>query len=319
MSNARSIIQTKGPILALAGFALILGYNWVVMKVGVADLPPFVFAAARAVLGAATLFTVLIVLRRSLRPPEIRHTLIVGLLQTTGMVALATWAVVSGPSGKTAVLVNSMPLWIPLFASPILGERIGMRWSAIALGVLGLVLMIDPRHGTGWLSDVAAVVAAVAWAAAIVVTKHLQRKSAFDPMTFTAWQVLLGSIPLVAIALVFHAGPHVLSTQSVLAVAYNGVLATGLAFVLFAYAMKSLSVTIAGAGGLSIPVIGVAAAWWQLGERPGGLEWAGMACILGALALMASPLPKVEGRERMRGLFKPGAHDADDHQVPQHG
>jgi drug/metabolite transporter (DMT)-like permease len=301
-------MRTKaGPILALAAFAVILGYNWVVMKVGVADIPPFVFAAARAVLGAFTLFAVLIVLRRPLRPPEIRHTLIVGLLQTTAMVGLATWAVVSGPSGKTAVLVNSMPLWIPLFAWPILGERIGMRWSAIALGVLGLVLMIDPRHGTGWLSDLAAVCGAVAWAAAIVVTKQLERRagSAFDPLNFTAWQVLLGSLPLVVIAAVFHAGPLIPTTQAVLAVAYNGVLATGLAFVLFAYAMKSLSVTIAGAGGLSIPVIGVAAAWWQLGERPAGLEWAGMACILGALALMASPLPTLGSRERMRGLFKP--------------
>lgn len=301
-------MKTKAvPILALAGFAFILGYNWVVMKVGVADLPPFVFAAARAVLGAVTLFAVLFALRRPLHPPEIRHTLLVGVLQTTAMVGLATWAVVSGPSGKTAVLVNSMPLWIPLFASPILGERIGLRWASITLGLLGLMLMIDPRHGTGWLSDLAAVAGAVSWAAAIVVTKHLQRKAEFDPLTFTAWQVLLGSFPLVAIAIVFHAGPLVLTTQSLLAVAYNGVLATGLAFVLFAYAMKTLSVTIAGAGGLSIPVIGVAAAWWQLGERPGGLEWAGMACILGALALMASPWPSVEGRERLLGLLRKGA------------
>jgi drug/metabolite transporter (DMT)-like permease len=200
-----------------------------------------------------------------------------------------------------------MSLWIPLFALPILGERIGVRWSAIALGVLGLVLMIDPRHGTSWLSDLAAVCSAVCWAAAVVVTKHLQRSSGFDPLSFTAWQVLFGSLPLVAIAIAFHAGPLVLTTQSVLAVAYNGVLATGLAFVLFAYAMKSLSVTIAGAGGLSIPIIGVAAAWWQVGERPSGLEWAGMACIVGALALMASPLQALSSRERLLGLFRKGA------------
>lgn len=296
-----------GPILALAAFAFILGYNWVVMKVGVADVPPFVFAALRGVLGAATLFVALVAMRRSLRPPEIRHTIVAGLLQTTAMVGLATWAVVSAPPGKTAVLVNSMPLWIPLFALPILGERIGMRWGAIVLGLLGLVLMIDPRHGTSWPSDLAAVGAAICWAAAVVVTKHLQRSFTFDPLSFTAWQVLFGSLPLVAIALAFHAGPLVLTTQSVLAIAYNGVLATGLAFVLFAYAMKSLSVTIAGAGGLSIPIIGLGAAWWQVGERPGGLEWAGMACIIGALALMASPLQPTASRQRLLGLFRRGA------------
>jgi drug/metabolite transporter (DMT)-like permease len=46
-----------------------------------------------------------------------------------------------------------------------------------------------------------------------------------------------------------------------------------------------------------------AAAWWQLGERPTGLEWGGMACILGALALMSSPLPALSGHERLFGLL----------------
>jgi drug/metabolite transporter (DMT)-like permease len=283
-------MKKLAPILALAVFALVLGYNWVVMKVGVAYVPPFVFAAARALLGAATLFAVMLVMRRPLGPPELRHTIIVGLLQTTGMLALATWAVVSGPSGKTAVLVNSMPLWIPLFAWPLLGERIGARWAAIVLGVIGLALMIDTRNVTNWLSDLAGVAAAVSWAAAAVVTKQAQRNEAFDPLSFTAWQVLAGSIPLTVIALAVPHGPVVMSTLAILAIAYNGVLATGLAFVLFAYAIKQLPASIAGAGSLSIPIIGVAAAWVQLGERPAGLEWAGMVCVLGALVLMARPL-----------------------------
>lgn len=206
------------------------------------------------------------------------------------MLALATWAVVSGPSGKTAVLVNSMPLWIPLFAWPLLGERIGARWAAIVLGVVGLALMIDPRDGTNWLSDASGVAAAVCWAAAAVVTKQAQRSAAFDPLSFTAWQVLAGSIPLTLIALAVHHGPVILSTPAILAVAYNGVLATGLAFVLFAYAIKQLPASIAGAGSLSIPIIGVAAAWVQLGERPTDLEWAGTICVVGALVLMARPL-----------------------------
>ena len=153
------------------------------------------------------------------------------------MLALATWAVVSGPSGKTAVLVNSMPLWIPLFAWPLLGERVGARWAALVLGALGLALMIDPRNPTGWLSDVSGLCAAVCWAAAVVVTKRAQRDAGFDPLSFTAWQVLIGSIPLVAIALTVHGARVDITMASLLVVAYNGVLATGLAFVLFAYAI----------------------------------------------------------------------------------
>jgi len=111
-------MSKAGPVLALAAFAFILGYNWVVMKVGVAEVPAFVFAASRAVLGAATLFAVLIVMRRPLRPPEIRHTISPDCCKR-----LRWWVGDLGrrlcSPGKTAVLVNSMSLWIPLFALPI--------------------------------------------------------------------------------------------------------------------------------------------------------------------------------------------------------
>jgi drug/metabolite transporter (DMT)-like permease len=290
MNAIQTPVSRLAPTLALAVFALVLGYNWVVMKVGVAAISPFTFAAARALIGAATLFAVMLAMRRPLGPPALRPTIVVGLLQTTAMLALATWAVVSGPSGKAAVLVNSMPLWIPLFAWPLLGERVGARWAAIVLGALGLVLMIDPRSPGDLLSDVSGFCAAVAWAAAAVVTKGAQRDRAFDSLSFTAWQVLIGSIPLVVLALIVHGGPIVITTASLLAVAYNGVLATGLAFVLFAYAINQLPASIAGAGSLSIPVIGVAAAWLQLGERPSALEWSGILCVVGALILMTHPI-----------------------------
>jgi len=40
------LISTLAPTPAPAVLALVLGYNWVVMKAGVADIPPFAFAAA---------------------------------------------------------------------------------------------------------------------------------------------------------------------------------------------------------------------------------------------------------------------------------
>ena len=297
---------TFGPVLAVSLYALFLGYNWVVMKIGLASIPPYAYAAGRAVLGAATLFAVMVVLRRSLRPPPTPwHTVVVGLLQTTGMLLLTTLTVASGAAGKAAVLVASMPLWIPLFAWPVLGERIGSRWSAIALGLLGIVLMVDPLHGTTWSSDAEGFCAALLWAAGVVLTRHAGQRVSFDPISFTAWQILIGSIPLVVLALVLR--EHVvLTTSGVLAVAFTGILATGLAFALFAYAMKYLPAPVAGAGALSIPIIGVVASSLQLGERPSVLEWAGMACIVAALILMAGFF---RPRRTMHALFhRSGAH-----------
>ena len=41
-------------------------------------------------------------------------------------------------------------------------------------------------------------------------------------------------------------------------------------------------------GTLAVPVVGVAASWLQLGERPSAMEAAGMALIIAALAVLAA-------------------------------
>jgi hypothetical protein len=69
---------------ALFVLALIWGYNWVVMKVGLAYSQPFTFATLRTFLGAVVLFLLLVVLRRPLRPRALGLTAALGLLQTGG-------------------------------------------------------------------------------------------------------------------------------------------------------------------------------------------------------------------------------------------
>jgi drug/metabolite transporter (DMT)-like permease len=69
------------------------------------------------------------------------------------------------------------------------------------------------------------------------------------------------------------------------------VLANALAWFLWLYALRVLSAGRAGIGTLAIPVIGVAAAALQLGERVSPLEAAGMVLIAGALAVGAFLAP----------------------------
>ena len=86
-------------VLALALLAVIWGYNWVVMKVGLDYVRPLPFAALRTSLSVLPLGLLLIVLRRPLRPPPVGWTMVVGLLQTTGFVGLLMWALESGGAG----------------------------------------------------------------------------------------------------------------------------------------------------------------------------------------------------------------------------
>ncbi len=55
---------------------------------------------------------------------------------------------------------------------------------------------------------------------------------------------------------------------------------------LWLFGLRRLSAGAAGIATLATPVIGVTAAWVQLGERPSAGEAAGMALIIGALTIV---------------------------------
>jgi drug/metabolite transporter (DMT)-like permease len=275
--------------LALALLALIWGYNWVVMKIGLEYAQPFAFSALRTFLGALSLFVLLLVLRRPLRPPPLAWTVAIGLLQTTGFVGLLMWALESGGAGKTSVLTYTMPFWLLLLAWAFLGERLrGVQWLAVALALCGLVLVLEPWSLEGTFSSALAVAGGFCWAASAVVVKRMQARHAVDVLSLTTWQMLLGSLPLVLIAALTWTGGPEWSWQFALALLYNVTLGNALAWFLWLYALRRLPAGAAGIATLATPVIGVTAAWIQLGERPSGGEAAGMALIIAALAIVTA-------------------------------
>jgi drug/metabolite transporter (DMT)-like permease len=280
----------KLAFIALAFLALIWGYNWVVMKVGISYAQPFTFAALRASLGALVLFPMVIILRRPLRPPAPRFTIALGVLQTTAFVGLTMWALQSGSAGRTSVLVYTMPFWVLLMAWPMLSERIkGAQWLAVCLAFAGLIFILRPWHLAGTLSSsLLAIAAGFCWGASAVLVKLMQRRHTVDLLSFTAWQMLIGAVPLIIVALLTFQVPPVWSGSFIAALAFNVLPANALAWLLWLYALRTLPAGTAGIGSLAIPVVGVLSAWIQLGERPNSFEAVGMLLIISALALLTA-------------------------------
>ena len=272
---------------ALFILTLIWGYNWVVMKLAVQFASPFQFAALRTFLGAIMLFLVLIMTKRPLALKEFPTMLLLGLLQTCGFTGLLIWALVSGGAGKTAVLAYTMPFWVMLFAWPMLGEKVqGWQWLAVALALFGIVLIFDPLHikGDGF-SMALALLSGISWAVSAIVSKKLhQRAPHLDLLNITAWPTLLGSIPIILLALVLPAPPIQWTQTFYLTIIYSIFLSGSLAWVLWLYALQRLPAGVASMASMLAPVIGVSAAWLQLGERPMPIELVGMLFI--ALALV---------------------------------
>ncbi len=278
---------------ALVALAVIWGYNWVVIKVGVRDASPFVFAACRTFGGGILLAIVTLCLRRPMRPQYPLQTFLIGFFQTACFVGLATWAVVSAGAGQVAMLAYTMPLWVSLIAWPVLGERIGVpQVIALLIAFAGVACMIGRLH-VNVLSDTLAVLAGITWAIGIVMTKRLQRKDRVDLFGLTMWQMLFGGAVLVAVALIAPSHATVWTPSYTFAVVYNIVIARALGYSLWIFALDVLPARDASMWTLPNPIIGALGAWLVLGEVPNRASLIGMGLIvLGLIVLTVADRAK---------------------------
>jgi drug/metabolite transporter (DMT)-like permease len=255
------------------------------MKSVLAYIGPLDFSALRYVIGTAVLFFVLWLRGESLAPTPWRDTLLIGLAQTAGFQTLVQLALVAGGAGKTALLAYTMPFWVIPLAWFFLGDRPAVQqWICIGLAAAGLLLVLEPWNGVGGaLSATLALAGGVCWAIGTVLAKRLFHNATISPLRLTAWQMLLGTIGLVVLALCTHERAVVWSPPLFAALAYNGLLSSGLAWALWLFVVQRLPADVAGLASLVTPLLGVGFAWMLLGERPDMAEAAGIVLMLAAL------------------------------------
>lgn len=281
--------HTKSAFVALIALALIWGYNWVVMKIAVRYAPPIEFAALRLLLGALVLFAVLIAMRKPLKPERPWEFLWIGIFQSGAFVGLVTWAVLSSGAGKVAVLSYTMPLWVAIAGWPLLGERLGkLQMAALGVALVGILLILDVWEAHGSLfADALALLAGVSWAIGVIVSKRVQREGSVDILSLTTWQMLFGGIFVGIAALLVPEHATQWTPVYIAALAYNVLGASALAYVLWVYVLQHLPARDASMGTLANPVVGIIAAWLQLGETPSAWEAAGMGLVVVSLAALA--------------------------------
>jgi drug/metabolite transporter (DMT)-like permease len=278
------------PGLALAVLSLVWGYNWVVSKIALGYAGPITFAALRFAI--APLCLVPMMLHRGTRLlPSPRHALIATVL---GVVLAANFAATFialriGGTGKTAMLVYTMPFWVLVLARIALKERLTtMQVPAVMFALAGLTALIAPwNRGAAIAPSLLAAGSGFSWAASVVYLKHLQHREEVSMLEQNFWQMLVAAA---ALGIAGVLSPEVAvrwHPTFVVALLFTAVVATGLGWMLFFYALRKLSAGMAGLGTLATPVIGVLSAWVQLGERPGSAEAVGMGLIAAGLGLLA--------------------------------
>lgn len=188
------------------------------------------------------------------------------------------------PLAETTAIVFLAPSLVTLAAGPLLGERVGrLRWSAVAVGFLGVLLVVRP--GAGLAPDGVAFAggAAVAFAAYQVMTRKLGLGE--NPLTTLFYTALVGSAAsTLALPWIWTLPP--LTTIDVLLVISLGVYGGVGHFLLIRAFREAPASTLA-------PIMYAQLGWATLaggavfGQWPDALGLAGIGVIAGAGVMIA--------------------------------
>ena len=284
-----SATETRRAWIVMALLILLWGYAWIAAKIALRYASPFDTSVVRVVFGSLFLLGFLMWSKSSWRPTHVKWLILIGVLQTAAFTMFNTLALASGEPGKTSVLVFTMPLWVIAFAWPVLGERIrGWQWLALLLALAGLVLILQPWNlKASLMGKLLAILAGICWAISVICAKYLHSRERVDIVSFTFWQMLIGTIPVILLERAVDTTSIQWNSTFVICALLIGVGATGLGWAMWLYVLHRLPAGTTSLSSLGVPVVAGVSSWLQLGERPGPLELPGMVLIGLALALVS--------------------------------
>ncbi len=189
--------------VAALGLAVLYAACFSAIKAGLPFAPPLRFAGLRALIAGLVLLALLPALGRRLVPARQSWGWVLALAVSTTTVAFAAMFLSPGQAGAgiASVLGNMQPVVVIALAAPFLGERLTRgKLAALGLGLLGVALIgssaLAASDAYGVTGPAFALLASVAVAAGTVLAKRMGAQP--NLVAIAAWQLILGSLPLLA-------------------------------------------------------------------------------------------------------------------------
>jgi drug/metabolite transporter (DMT)-like permease len=278
-------------LIAYLLVCVVWGSTYLAIRIGVADLPPFLFAGARffaagILLGGAVLATGG-QLPRSAR--EWKVLAIGGTFLLVGGNAIVVWAEQTMPSGLASVYVAAGPLWTALFDALVPGGKTRLTWKmgiGLLAGFLGICLLSGVTPGqlfsTEMRGPIALTLAASSWAMGSVYTKR--NTTSVSTYSAAAVQMTVAGALLLILGLgLGEAGAWHLTPAGAGSLAYLIFIGSLVGYTAFGYALRHASPTIVGTFAYVNPVVAVLLGWLILHEQVTARTLIAMAVILGAV------------------------------------
>jgi len=278
----------------LALLTLGWGLNWPMIKMALTGVPVWTFRALCVAAGAVGMFLIarLSGLRIAVPEGQWPGMLLTAFFNVTLWNIFIAYGVHLLPSGRSAILAYTMPLWVVLLSALFLHERITVRrLLGLTLGMGGMGLLIGGEFVGSRSSPAGAlfvVSAALSWAVGTVLMKRFP--ISLPTTSFTAWQLLLGGAPIMVGALGVDWGTwRPLTLKPAIGLGYNMIVGFVICHWAWFQIAKGAPAGVASLSTLMIPVVGVFSGMLVLGERPGWEEYAALVLVILALATVVVP------------------------------
>ena len=279
--------------IALATVYVIWGSTYLAIAIAVQTLPPLFSAGLRFCLAGLVLLG-FIAVRRGLRVTrdQLLAAATVGLLLIFGGNGFVVLAERTVPSGLTALIVASVPLWIVILRR-IAGDRIHLStFIGVAVGFAGVAYLVVPRGASG--ADLGGIlillVATLSWALGTFLSPRLRMPQ--NGLLSTGIQQLTGGLVLLvagtAMGELAHLEPARWSGSSLLAMAYLVVFGSLVAFTAYSWLLQNAPVSLVSTYAYVNPVVAVFLGALILAEPVTPSILGGAAIIVAAVAFIVS-------------------------------
>ncbi len=278
-------MPTRDLVLALI-VVIAWGFNFVVIRVGLDGVPPFLLGALRFLFVA---LPAVFLVRRPAVPW--RWLVLYGLTISFGQFTFLFLGMHLGmPAGLASVVLQAQALFTPLFAWLFLQERLRPH-NLVGLLVAAAGLALIGARGGQALTVIGfglTLAAAASWALGNIVTRRIGR---VDPIGLVIWAGLVPPLPFFLMSWWFEGPQRIgealmqMSLAPALAIAYQTFIATMLGYTIWSRLLTRHPVAQVAPFSLLVPVVGLTAAALVFGERLTPTLIAGAALVLVGLAV----------------------------------
>ena len=279
-------------LLAFAIIYFVWGSTYLAIRIGVREFPPLLMAALRFLIAGAVLYAWAFARRE--RSPDRQQWASISLLAVLFILldyGLVFWAEQRVPSGVTAVMMATIPLFIALCEIVLLRTQTLTLRLALALlaGIAGVAVLASRSSFVGGTpidpyGALALILGAFSWAVGTVLTRRLSLPS--SKVVSSASQMLTGGIFLALASAAlgefreFH--PAAISRAAWLSLLYLIVAGSIVAFTAYLWLVHHESPTKVGTYAYVNPVVAVLIGYFFAGES------LGLRTILGTLLVLIS-------------------------------